>query len=159
MDMHASKELSDHHHQQQMDFLSMTSSVAGSDMNSMSSRESTVTLTGSPPSAGPMSLGPHFNNGGAAGCTGGIRTQQTYLPSLETNLHKILARKIQDSEEVSFRKSKLLTMAYYKLLRESPQPIVDPQIQVSRKTASFLKTFILTERTWIGLQIETVPTQ
>ena len=53
------------------------------------------------------------------------------LPSLETNLHKILARKIQDSEEVSFRKSKLLTMAYYKLLRESPKPLVDPKVQVS----------------------------
>ncbi len=41
------------------------------------------------------------------------------LPSLETNLHKILARKIQDSEEMTFRKAKLLTKAYYMLLRGS----------------------------------------
>ena len=39
------------------------------------------------------------------------------LASLETNLHKILARKFLDSEEVSFRKAKLLTKAYYQLLR------------------------------------------
>ncbi len=56
-------------------------------------------------------------------------TTQT-LPSLETNLHKILARKIQDSEEMTFRKAKLLTKAYYKLLRESTKPLVDPQVQV-----------------------------
>ncbi len=43
--------------------------------------------------------------------------QSTQLRSLETNLHKILARKIADSEEVSFRKAKLLTKAYYRLLR------------------------------------------
>ena len=65
------------------------------------------------------------------GSTLGRRRQVAPLPSLETNLHKILARKIQDSEEVSFRKSKLLTMAYYKLLRESPKPLVDPKVQVS----------------------------
>ena len=39
------------------------------------------------------------------------------IPSLETNLHKILARKFLDSEEVSFKKAKLLTKAYYQLLR------------------------------------------
>ena len=61
------------------------------------------------------------------------------LPSLETNLHKILARKIQDSEEVSFRKSKLLTMAYYKLLRESPKPLVDPKVQVSLDLWHYMK--------------------
>ena len=61
------------------------------------------------------------------------------LPSLETNLHKILARKIQDSEEVSFRKSKLLTMAYYKLLRESPKPLVDPKVQVSLDLWLYMK--------------------
>ncbi len=54
------------------------------------------------------------------------------LPSLETNLHKILARKIQDSEEITFRKAKLLTKAYYKLLRESTTPLVDPQVQVKQ---------------------------
>lgn len=54
------------------------------------------------------------------------------LPSLETNLHKILARKIQDSEEVSFRKAKLLTKAYYMLLRESSAPVVDSQAQTQQ---------------------------
>ena len=44
-------------------------------------------------SSGPMSLGSNYNGGA---------TSQNHptLPSLETNLHKILARKIQDSEEV-----------------------------------------------------------
>ena len=43
--------------------------------------------------------------------------QRKSIPCLETNLHKILARKFLDSEEVSFRKAKLLTKAYYQLLR------------------------------------------
>ena len=43
--------------------------------------------------------------------------QRKTIPSLETNLHKILARKFLDSEEVSFKKAKLLTKAYYQLLR------------------------------------------
>ena len=37
-----------------------------------------------------------------------------------------------DSEEVSFRKAKLLTKAYYKLLRESSEPLIDPQVYVQR---------------------------
>ena len=43
--------------------------------------------------------------------------QRKSIPSLETNLHKILARKFMDSEDVSFKKAKLLTKAYYQLLR------------------------------------------
>eukprot|EP00096_Caligus_rogercresseyi_P002239 TRINITY_DN14316_c0_g1_i1.p1 TRINITY_DN14316_c0_g1~~TRINITY_DN14316_c0_g1_i1.p1 ORF type:complete len:270 (+),score=80.92 TRINITY_DN14316_c0_g1_i1:192-1001(+) len=39
-------------------------------------------------------------------------------PLIETNLHKILARKIHDCEEMSFSKTKLLTKAYYQLLRD-----------------------------------------
>ncbi len=34
---------------------------------------------------------------------------------------------------MSFRKAKLLTKAYYKLLRESSTPLVDPQVQVIRR--------------------------
>lgn len=82
---------------------------------------------------GPMSLGSALSSQQRSpGSTLGRRRQVAHLPSLETNLHKILARKIQDSEEVSFRKSKLLTMAYYKLLRESPKPLVDPKVQVQQ---------------------------
>lgn len=46
------------------------------------------------------------------------------IPSLETNLHKILARKFLDSEEVSFKKAKLLTKAYYQLLRTNNADVV-----------------------------------
>ena len=46
------------------------------------------------------------------------------IPSLETNLHKILARKFLDSEEVSFKKAKLLTKAYYQLLRTNSSDVI-----------------------------------
>ena len=46
-------------------------------------------------------------------------TRSGSIPSLETNLLKILARKIQDSEDISFRKAKLLTKAYYRMLRNN----------------------------------------
>ena len=54
-------------------------------------------------SPGPMSLGSNYNNNGSGnGIMGAAAVaNQATLPSLETNLHKILARKIQDSEEVS----------------------------------------------------------
>ena len=78
-------------------------------------------------SSGPISLGSNVGESSPE------KQRQSSLPSLETNLHKILARKIADSEEVSFRKAKLLTKAYYKLLRESATPIIDPQVQVIRK--------------------------
>ena len=54
--------------------------------------------------------------GGASTSTHAILKRKA-IPSLETNLHKILARKFLDSEEVSFKKAKLLTKAYYQLLR------------------------------------------
>lgn len=84
------------------------------------------------PSSGPMSLG---SNCASVQCLGGSAQgpRPNALPSLETNLHKILARKIQDSEDVSFRKAKLLTKAYYKLLRDSSFPIIDPQLQVQQQ--------------------------
>lgn len=66
-----------------------------------------TTSSGGLESFGPLSLGSSTESAAVAA-----------IPSLEMNLHKILARKIQDSEEVSFRKAKLLTKAYYKLLRE-----------------------------------------
>ena len=39
--------------------------------------------------------------------------------------------------QVSFRKAKLLTKAYYKLLRESSTPLVDPAVQVRQKKALY----------------------
>jgi len=41
---------------------------------------------------------------------------------LEINLHKILARRMQEGQEVSFGKAKLLTKVYYSLLRDSTLP-------------------------------------
>ena len=60
------------------------------------------------------------------------------IPSLETNLHKILARKFLDSEEVSFRKAKLLTKAYYQLLRANS---TDVSVTSEIVQGYFLNTF------------------
>ena len=105
-------------------------------------------------SSGPMSLqSTHSHTAAAttvvhAAAAPQALTTQT-LPSLETNLHKILARKIQDSEEMTFRKAKLLTKAYYRLLRResaaAPLVVVDPQTQVRKHSTTakyFLKNFI-----------------
>lgn len=56
----------------------------------------------------------------------------TSIPCLETNLHKILARKFAESnpstssnlEELSFKKAKLLTKAYYRLLRSDSDAVL-----------------------------------
>ena len=53
-----------------------------------------------------------------------------FIPSLETNLHKILARKFLDSEEVSFKKAKLLTKAYYQLLRTTSNVEVEASTKI-----------------------------
>ena len=55
------------------------------------------------------------------------------IPCLETNLHKILARKFAESypssssniEELSFEKAKLLTKAYYRLLRSDSDAVLN----------------------------------
>ena len=55
------------------------------------------------------------------------------IPCLETNLHKILARKFAEShpssssniEEMSFEKAKLLTKAYYCLLRSDSDAVLN----------------------------------
>jgi len=60
-------------------------------------------------SSGPMSLSQ----------LGGPQTERQFASStLDTNLHKILARKMAGGQGVSFRSCKLLTKAYYNLLRE-----------------------------------------
>jgi len=69
--------------------------------------------------AGPKSLG-------AAMSQGQCFTSST----LDTNLHKILARKIADSQEISFSKAKLLTKAYYKLLRDVAEDIAVPSLRM-----------------------------
>ena len=55
------------------------------------------------------------------------------IPCLETNLHKILARKFAETnsstssnfEEMSFEKAKLLTKAYYRLLRSDSDAVLN----------------------------------
>ena len=61
-----------------------------------------------------------------------LKNKVTSIPSLETNLHKILARKIAEenpgsslkSEEMSFKKAKVLTKAYYQLLRSDSEAVL-----------------------------------
>jgi len=62
-------------------------------------------------SSGPLSLG------GPVGGQGDSRMQFT-SSTLDTNLHKILARRMVGGQGVSLRSCKLLTRAYYSLLRE-----------------------------------------
>ena len=52
----------------------------------------------------------------------------THFPSLtlDTNLHKILARRMAEGQGVSLRSCKLLTRAYYSLLREDQAPAHHP---------------------------------
>ncbi|XP_040574076.1 uncharacterized protein [Lepeophtheirus salmonis] len=75
---------------------------------------------------GPGDHNINYNLGSSASSSGPVSLQvdprQNFhissLPLLETNLHKILARKIHDFEDISFQKTKLLTKAYYQLLRD-----------------------------------------
>ena len=61
-----------------------------------------------------------------------LNNKITSIPCLETNLHKILARKFAESnpspssnlEELSFKKAKLLTKAYYHLLRSDSDAVL-----------------------------------
>jgi len=74
------------------------------------------------PYAGPKSLGACMSQG------------QCFTSStLDTNLHKILARKIADSQEISFSKAKLLTKAYYKLLRDVAEDYAVPSIRMGHQ--------------------------
>ena len=62
-----------------------------------------------------------------------IQNKIKSIPCLETNLHKILARKFAESnlstssnfEELSFEKAKLLTKAYYRLLRSDSDAVLN----------------------------------
>lgn len=69
-----------------------------------------------------------LNYQGPSPSTNAVLKRKT-IPSLETNLHKILARKFLDSEEVSFKKAKLLTKAYYQLLRTNSSDVITTQLQ------------------------------
>ena len=77
---------------------------------------STLTKVAMPKLSSPISLNLVSLPSAAVG-KASSSMQRKSIPCLETNLHKILARKFLDSEEVSFRKAKLLTKAYYQLLR------------------------------------------
>ena len=49
--------------------------------------------------------------------------------TLDTNLHKILARRMAGGQGVSYHSCKLLTKAYYKLLRDPASPgVVAPPL-------------------------------
>jgi len=75
-------------------------------------------------SSGPMSLSQ----------LGEPQTEKQFTSStLDTNLHKILARKMAGGQGVSFRSCKLLTKAYYNLLRE---PVVTSPTTHSHQPAS-----------------------
>ena len=70
-------------------------------------------------SSGPMSL--NIVSGGASESllTSPADPQLQFASStLDTNLHKILARRLAGGQPVSYDSCKLLTKAYYKLLRD-----------------------------------------
>ena len=97
------------------------------------SRANSMTYPSKPKVSAPMSL----NYVSYPRPRSSVLTRKT-IPSLETNLHKILARKFLDSEEVSFKKAKLLTKAYYKLLRtNSIDGIATSEIQDTFQSLSF----------------------
>merc|ERR1711997_224263 len=77
--------------------------------------------------------------------------QRKSIPCLETNLHKILARKFLDSEEVSFRKAKLLTKAYYQLLRTTSNVEVEASTKIQ-----YRETFQSLSYTFAGASASTV---
>lgn len=75
-----------------------------------------------------------------------LKNKITSIPYLETNLHKILARKFAEenpaspsnSEELSFKKAKLLTKAYYRLLRSDSEAVLQHN-QSSGELNNFIK--------------------
>ena len=76
-------------------------------------------------SSGPMSLnimspaGPAVTDHTAAAAVVTADPQLKFASStLDTNLHKILARRLAGGQSVSFDNCKILTKAYYKLLRD-----------------------------------------
>jgi len=74
-------------------------------------------------SSGPMSLSQ----------LGGPHTEKQFASdTLDTNLHKILARKMAGGQGVSLRHCKLLTKAYYNLLREQQVPVTSPVREKAR---------------------------
>ena len=87
------------------------------------------------PVSGPKSLPYGLQRPEENKCSNKIQVSNnkiTSIPYLETNLHKILARKFAESnpssssnlEELPFRKAKLLTKAYYRLLRSDSDAVL-----------------------------------
>lgn len=75
----------------------------------------------------------------------------SWTKDLETNLHKILARKFLHSEEVSFKKAKLLTKAYYRLLRKRTHPQIE-FAPFQETSSSHSRPLIIDERlSWSAL--------
>jgi len=76
-------------------------------------------------SSGPMSLS-HL---------GSPQSEKQFLScTLDTNLHKILARRMAGGQGVTLRTCKLLTKAYYSLLREPVTPSLEGVTTVSRQS-------------------------
>jgi len=79
-------------------------------------------------SSGPLSLGGVVANKTKEGDARVNFTSST----LDTNLHKILARRMAGGQGVSLRSCKLLTRAYYSLLRDEGQCTPSPQPTLPR---------------------------
>jgi len=79
-------------------------------------------------SSGPLSLG-----GAVSSKKGEGEARLNFTSStLDTNLHKILARRMAGGQGVSLRSCKLLTRAYYSLLRDEGQCTLSPQAILPR---------------------------
>ena len=143
--------------QPSFDFYSM-SSFSSNSTGVVPTVERSATPTEPLKDYGPVSL-PAAESNLPSRKTSGL-SQAASLASLETNLHKILARKFADemsrnsdsssstAEEVSFQKAKLLTKAYYRLLRSNqddakapsgstgPTSLIQPGEKVAEKPVS-----------------------
>ena len=84
------------------------------------------------PKSLPFGLQPKINNNSPSYKCQANQNRIKSIPCLETNLHKILARKFAETnpstssnfEKLSFEKAKLLTKAYYRLLRSDSDAVL-----------------------------------
>ena len=87
------------------------------------------------PKSLPFGLQPNINNNSSSHKFPKNQSKIKSIPCLETNLHKILARKFAETnpssstssnfEKLSFEKAKLLTKAYYRLLRSDSDAVLN----------------------------------
>ena len=83
-------------------------------------------------SSGPLSLNMVASSGMFSTSSSSLVPEQRLQfasSTLDTNLHKILARRMAGGQGVSYHSCKLLTKAYYKLLRDPSSPgVVAPPL-------------------------------